>query len=611
MADTTTRTKVKPGETGIGFKYLLDKDISSIGTSNLIPNETNNLAGKIIFTKNGIVVDGYLIAEPNGALESSFAQAVKDLEEETIFKGAVVIGYMEGSGQSNPTVLYKTDNDTSEENKITPKVDKLYYVPTQNALYYWVSGLSCYTSVSHVYYMLNKALTDHTGDTENPHEVTKTQIGLGNVDNTADDEKVVKSAGMATCDSAGNVIVDTYATKTTVEAVITDYTSFKNNPTDYGIATLSNGGKIPSSQLPSYVDDVLEGYRKLYSDAYHFFSEDTTDPEKMLEETGGKIYVDLPTNKTYRYSGSQFVEISASLALGETSSTAYAGDKGKAIRTDLDAHTASKTNPHGVTASQVGLGNVDNTSDADKVVKGATQDGSGNVIANTYLRKDAVQTSSLDGKSASEVPSVSLVYNETAKIWTGTQAEYDALGSYDPRTAYLITDPDIVYSDLNFGRFIAFTDKITTSTEFYEFYKALYIDGYCNKKEVYMKCYYSSSDAGNVGYHLIQYQGAAKYNNETYQVFSCLYGERTWLRVGFKMGGTTQATVHVFSDQKIVTTSDLASSVSSSSSSNEVASAKAVYDAVQAVNDAVNAVDEKVSTNTNDIAAIKTTLTWE
>lgn len=603
MADTTTRTKVEPGTTGIGFKYLLDKDISSIGTSNLIPNETNNLAGKIIFTKNGIVVDGYLIAEPNGALESSFAQAIKDLNISTVFKGAVVIGYMEGSGQSNPTVLYKTSDNTSEANKITPEVEKLYYVPTQNVLYYWVTSMSCYASVSHVYDTLNTALTSHTGDTSNPHGVTKTQVGLSNVDNTADKDKSVKSATSATNDSAGNKIVDTYATKTDFSAMATEFTLLVTDPTQYNIATLTDG-KVPSSQLPSYVDDVLEGYRKLYSNAYHFFSEDTTDPAKMLEETGGKIYVDLPTNKTYRYSGSQFVEISASLALGETSSTAYAGDKGKAVRTDLDTHIASKSNPHGVTASQVGLGNVDNTADADKVVKGATQDGSGNVIANTYLRKDAVQTSSLDGKSASEVPSVSLVYNETAKIWTGTQAEYDALSSYDPRTAYLITDPDIVYSDLNFGRFIAFTDKTTTSVEFYQFYKTLYIDGYCNKKEVYMKCYYNSSDAGNVGYHLIQYQGAAKYDNETYQVFSCLYREKNWIRVGFKMGGTTQATVHVFSDGEIVTTSDLATTVSTSSYHNQAASAKAVYDAV-------HAVDTKVDTNTTDIATIKTILTWE
>lgn len=598
MADTT-RTKVVPGTTGIGFKYLLDEDISSIGTNNLIPNETNNLAGKIIFTKNGIVVDGYLIAEPNGALESSFAQAIKDLDISTVFKGAVVIGYINGTSVANPTALYKTSGDWTESNKISPEINKLYYNPTNNALFYWVADLSCYTSVSHVYGTLNgkiEPLESHATDTNNPHGVTKAQIGLGKVDNTADEEKVVKSAGQATCDSAGNTIVDTYATKATVTSLTSDYTSLKNDPTKYGIATLDTRGKVPSSQLPSYVDDVLE-----YSSKSKF----------PATGEAGKIYVDTTTNLTYRWGGSSYVEISASLALGETSSTAYAGDKGKAVRTDLDAHIASKTNPHGVTKAQVGLGNVNNTSDADKVVKGASQDGSGNVIANTYLRKDAVQTSSLDGKSSSEVPSVSLVYNETAKIWTGTQAEYDALSSYDPRTAYLITDPDIVYSDLNFGRFIAFSDKTTTSTEFYEFYKALYIDGYCNKKEVYMKCYYGSSDAGSDGYHLIQYQGAAKYNSETYQVFSCLYGERNWIRVGFKMGGTTQATVHVFSDGMIVTNSDLASSVSSSSSSKEAASAKAVYDAVHAVDTKVATNTTNIATNTSDIATIKTTLTWE
>lgn len=73
-------------------------------------------------------------------------------------------------------------------------------------------------------------------------------------------------------------------------------------------------GKIPSSQLPSFVDDVLE------------FAAMVNFPE-----TGesGKIYVDQETNKTYRWGGSSYVEISESLALGETASTAYRGDHGK------------------------------------------------------------------------------------------------------------------------------------------------------------------------------------------------------------------------------------------------------------------------------------------
>lgn len=83
-----------------------------------------------------------------------------------------------------------------------------------------------------------------------------------------------------------------------------------------GVATLDENGLVPSSQLPSYVDDVIEVENK------------TSLPAKG---EAGKIYVTLNDNLTYRWSGTGYVEISASLALGETSSTAYPGDKGKAV----------------------------------------------------------------------------------------------------------------------------------------------------------------------------------------------------------------------------------------------------------------------------------------
>lgn len=87
-----------------------------------------------------------------------------------------------------------------------------------------------------------------------------------------------------------------------------------------GVATLGADGKVPSGQLPSYVDDVLE---------YDNKSAFPTSGEE------GKIYVTKDTNLTYRWSGTAYIEISPSLALGETSSTAYAGDKGKALNTRL------------------------------------------------------------------------------------------------------------------------------------------------------------------------------------------------------------------------------------------------------------------------------------
>ena len=86
-------------------------------------------------------------------------------------------------------------------------------------------------------------------------------------------------------------------------------------------------GKIPSSQLPSYVDDVVE-----YDNFAAF---------PQSEQETGKIYVDKETNKTYRWSGSSYVEISASLALGETAQTAFAGDRGKALEDKVSALEAA------------------------------------------------------------------------------------------------------------------------------------------------------------------------------------------------------------------------------------------------------------------------------
>lgn len=92
-----------------------------------------------------------------------------------------------------------------------------------------------------------------------------------------------------------------------------------------GVAGLGEDGKVPASQLPSYVDDVVEGY--LHTDgAFYKEAEHTT---KITAESD-KIYVDIATNKTYRWSGSACVGIGSDLALGETASTAYAGNKGKA-----------------------------------------------------------------------------------------------------------------------------------------------------------------------------------------------------------------------------------------------------------------------------------------
>ena len=213
---------------------------------------------------------------------------------------------------------------------------------------------------------INKTISDHISNTSNPHGVTKSQVGLGNVENKS------------------SATIRGEITKSNVTTAL-GYTPLDQSlkGSAKGLAELDSNGKVPSSQLPSFVDDVVEGYLsggKFYKESAH-----TTE---ISGETG-KIYIDLSTEKTYRWSGSAFVVISETLALGETSSTAYRGDKGKVAydhsqsthaRTDATKVEKSSTNgnikingtettvykhpsgtnPHGTTKSDVGLGNVGN-----------------------------------------------------------------------------------------------------------------------------------------------------------------------------------------------------------------------------------------------------------
>lgn len=121
-------------------------------------------------------------------------------------------------------------------------------------------------------------------------------------------------------DALQKEIEDRKAGDTTITNSLNAFISTKGQPG--GLAELDSTGKVPAAQLPSYVDDVLE------------FSTKAQFPQ--TGETG-KIYVAKDTNLTYRWAGTQYLEISQSLALGETPSTAYPGDKGKANRDALNS----------------------------------------------------------------------------------------------------------------------------------------------------------------------------------------------------------------------------------------------------------------------------------
>jgi len=144
-----------------------------------------------------------------------------------------------------------------------------------------------------------------------------------------------------------------------------------------GVATLGADGKVPASQLPSYVDDVIE--------AANFAA-------LPAEGEAGKIYVTLNDNKTYRWGGSAYAEISASVALGETQGTAYEGSKGAALKTAFDTHVAD-TDIH-VTAAKQTAWDAKYDKPADGIAK---TDLAADVQASLGKADSAIQTVKVNG----------------------------------------------------------------------------------------------------------------------------------------------------------------------------------------------------------------------
>ena len=161
-----------------------------------------------------------------------------------------------------------------------------------------------------------------------------------------------------------------------------------------GVASLDSSGFILSSQLPPSVDEILEGY--LYNNA--FYEDEEHDVE--IEAQSSKIYVDLNNNLTYRWSGTAYVEISKSLAIGETSSTAFRGDRGKiaynhsqAAHARTDATNVADSSTNGnilVNGSQVNVYTHPSYTQRSSGLYKITVDGSGHVSGATAVTKSDI-----------------------------------------------------------------------------------------------------------------------------------------------------------------------------------------------------------------------------
>ena len=192
---------------------------------------------------------------------------------------------------------------------------------------------------------------------------TKAEVGLGNVDNTADSAKSVKyatSAGSAGAVAWANVSGkpttfapsahnhnDLYYTEAEVDGKLSGKanSSHKHGAGDITSVNASAiTGVIAAANLPSFVDDILDGYYGSDGIFYQHYDAETKKYSDAYTGETGKIYVDLNTNKTYRWSGSKYVVVSETIALGETSSTAYRGDRGAVAYNHAAAHGSAFAN---------------------------------------------------------------------------------------------------------------------------------------------------------------------------------------------------------------------------------------------------------------------------
>ena len=180
-------------------------------------------------------------------------------------------------------------------------------------------------------------------------------------------------------------------------------------------APLDSNGKVSSAYLPSYVDDVIEGYyysSKFYSDSAH-----TT----AYTGESGKIYTDLSTNKTYRWGGSAYVEISASLAIGTTAGTAYDGAAGNTLATNLSSLTTK------VNGLVVNVLTSTDTTKALSAYQGNVLNGKITSLTTTVNGKPAEYRCTITGSSSntttSYVPATDgTTTGATAKTWTKAPA---------------------------------------------------------------------------------------------------------------------------------------------------------------------------------------------
>lgn len=257
---------------------------------------------------------------------------------------------------------------------------------------------------------LSGTVTGHINNTSNPHNVTKSQVGLGNVDNTSDLNKPISTATQTALNGKANKngdVNEDFNVKNLfakgnglfsgdIVAKKVNATVFAASDTPVGsqylyqlldvdIPSPNNGESLVySTSVQKWINKTLTnadvgalplGWKPTWDDVTGKPSTFTPSPHTQAISTITGLQSALDGKQpTGNYEPAFTKNTAFNKNFGSAGNTVCEGnDVRLAAQANLDAHKADKSNPHVVTKSQVGLGNVDNTSDANKPISNATQ----------------------------------------------------------------------------------------------------------------------------------------------------------------------------------------------------------------------------------------------
>lgn len=350
--------------------FTLTKDSILVDKGNAIYNEyDNDLVGNPRLNWNSIDIGAFEYQNPNivrtiagktGDVELEISD-VNDLQDKLEENSSNLTNHTEN--KSNPHDVTKDQVGLGNVDN-TSDINKPVSTATQTALDNLNKELS--QDISEV----DNKIEEHIKNTENPHSVTKEQVGLGLVDNTSDKDKPISTSQREEYDR--------------IEKKLDDFSATKNQPN--GLASLDENGKLVLTQLPDAATEVLEG---AYVNSVTF---NDPDGKPYVLETK-KLYVDVTEgkNKIYRWDRSSLVELSNQLTLGKGEGQAYPGTAGVELEQNLNEHKADTSNPHKVTKAQVGLDKVDNTPDLKKPISEETQLELNKIKGDLGLKADLVE----------------------------------------------------------------------------------------------------------------------------------------------------------------------------------------------------------------------------